>query len=79
MDSPPFVKGLTVVTGVRLHETLSGDRVGRGLRPEHRARDGEEPVSDGAQGAAVSVTACAKGGVLVLAGGVMLDGDTSPG
>ena len=48
------------------------------LRPEHRARDGEEPVSDGAQGAAVSVTTCAKGGVLVLAGGVMLDGDTSP-
>lgn len=49
-----------------------------GLRPEHRARHGEEPVSDGAQGAAVSVTACAKDGVLLLARGVMLDGDTSP-
>ena len=49
-----------------------------GLRPEHRARDGEEPVGDGAQGAAVSVTARAQGGVLVLTGGVMLDGDASP-
>ena len=37
-------------TRVRLPGTLSGDPVGR-EGPQHRARDGEEPVRDEAQGA----------------------------
>ena len=45
---------------------------------EHGASDVKEPVSDGAKGPAVSMTALPEGGVLSLAAAIMLHGHPGP-
>ena len=60
-------------------DLVSGElRVVEGAVFEHGAGDGEEPVADGAQGAAVGVTPGAEGAVARLAEGVVERGDAGP-